>query len=344
MTNAAARASLAKRLRWLAVALTLILCLLQAGVAHAQDRSFDVAARLGRGVNILGYDGIWEGGTNAPFRMQNLRLIRQAGFRHVRINFFAFKHMGSDNLVDPAVLQRLDGVIEQTIAAGLIPVLDEHDYGECQVRLAVCETKLTAFWRQIADRYRGKYPSLVFELLNEPGGNMPAQMWNDLALRLLASIRASNLDRTIIVAAINSDDTTAIRSPQLPKNDRNLILTVHYYAPFAFTHQGAPWSPELAARRNITWGSAADRQKLRDDFQRINAWARAENRPVYLGEFGVFDAAPLEDRVRYLAAVTSTAESFGWPWAYWQFDHDFALFDSATQRWNAPVLDALMRR
>lgn len=343
MTEGAARKSLAGRIRSLAAALTLSICLLQTLPSHAQDRGFEAAAKLGRGVNILGYDGIWEGGIDAPFRMQNLRLIRQAGFRHVRINFFAFKHMNGDNLIARAVLQRLDRVIEQTIAAGLIPVLDEHDYGECQVRLAACEAKLTAFWRQIADRYAGKYPPLVFELLNEPGGNMPPQMWNDLALRLLASIRASNPDRTIIVAAINSDDTTAIRSPRLPKDDRNIILTVHYYAPFAFTHQGAPWSPELAARSNIKWGSAADRQKLRDDFQRINAWAAAENRPVYLGEFGVFDAAPLEDRRRYLAAIARTAESFGWPWAYWQFDHDFALFDSATQRWNAPVLDALMR-
>lgn len=332
------------RLRWLAAVLALSLCLFHATASRAQDRGFDAAARLGRGVNILGYDGIWEGGTDAPFRMQNLKLIRQAGFRHVRINFFAFRHMSGDNLIGRDVLQRLDYVIEQVIAAGLIPVLDEHDYGECQVRLAACEVKLAAFWRQIADRYAGKHPTLVFELLNEPGGNMPAQMWNDLALRLLASIRRTNPDRTIIVAAINSDDTNTIRSPRLPKDDRNIILTVHYYAPFAFTHQGAPWSPELAARRNIKWGSAADRQKLLDDFQRIDTWAKTENRPVYLGEFGVFEAAPLEDRLRYLAAITRTAESFGWTWAYWQFDHDFALFDSATQRWNAQILDTLMRR
>lgn len=326
------------------MALVLGFSLFSAGDSRAQDRSFEVAAKLGRGVNILGYDGLWEGGVNAPFRMQHLRLIRQAGFRHVRINFFAFKHMNGENRIDRAVLVRLDDVIEETIGAGLIPILDEHDYGECQIKIASCEAKLLAFWTEIAQRYAGKHPTLIFELLNEPGGNMPAETWNDLALRLLATIRQSNPDRTIIVAAINSDDTTAIRHPNLPKSDRNIILTVHYYAPFTFTHQGAPWSPELARRRNIAWGSAADRKKLADDFRRIATWAKAENRPLYLGEFGVYDAAPLADRLRYLASVTRTAESHGWPWAYWQFDHDFALFDSERQQWNAPVLNALMRR
>ncbi|WP_204307889.1 hypothetical protein, partial [Klebsiella pneumoniae] len=67
------------------MALVLGFGLLSAGDSRAQDRSFEVAAKLGRGVNILGYDGLWEGGVNAPFRMQHLRLIRQAGFRHVRI-------------------------------------------------------------------------------------------------------------------------------------------------------------------------------------------------------------------------------------------------------------------
>jgi len=330
------------RARWTAILIS-CLGLFATGTCLAQDRAFEQAAKLGRGINILGYDGLWEGGVDAPFRMQNLRQIRQAGFQHVRINFFAFKHMNAENKIDPAVLVRLDDVIWETIDAGLIPVLDEHDYGECQMRISACETKLVAFWEQIAARYAGKHPSLIFELLNEPGGNMPAQTWSNLAQRLLAIIRRSNPNRTVIVAAISSDDTTAIQHPQLPKDDRNIILTIHYYAPFPFTHQGAPWSPQLAALRDIRWGSDADRRKLTEDFNRIAAWGKAENRPVYLGEFSVYEAAPLADRLRYLTFVTRTAESLGWPWAYWQFDHDFALFDSVRQQWNTAVLDALMR-
>src|SRR5689334_24584880 len=83
--------------------------------------------RLGRGINILGYDGIWEGGQNAPFRLDNLNAIKKAGFSHVRINFFGFKFMGAGNVLDEIVLRRLDAVIEEVIARKLIPVVDEHD-------------------------------------------------------------------------------------------------------------------------------------------------------------------------------------------------------------------------
>ena len=34
---------------------------------------------------------------------------------------------------------------------------------------------------------------------------------------------------------------SGLKSLQLPEDDQNLIITVHYYLPFEFTHQGAEW-------------------------------------------------------------------------------------------------------
>ena len=172
------------RVRWprklrLAAAL---LCLTSLG-AHAQGTEHGAsrdAAGLGRGINILGYDGIWEGGQNAPFRLDNLTAIKKAGFSHVRINFFGFKFMGAGNVLDEIVLRRLDAVIEEVIARGLIPIVDEHDTHICQRDVSECAGKLRAFWRQIAERYAGKYPTLQFEVLNEPGGQMKSAEGNSL--------------------------------------------------------------------------------------------------------------------------------------------------------------------
>ncbi|MBP0115466.1 MULTISPECIES: glycoside hydrolase family 5 protein [Bradyrhizobium] len=297
--------------------------------------------RLGRGINILGYDGIWEGGRNAPFRLDNLTAIRNAGFSHVRINFFAFKFMGPGNLLDDIVLRRLDAVIEEVLARNLIPVLDEHDTGVCQRDVSGCAEKLKAFWTQIAARYAGKYPRLVFEVLNEPGGQMTSAAWNALLNECLGIIRATNPRRAVIAAVLNIDDIP-VEDLVLPSDDRNLIVTFHYYAPIRFTHQGAPWSETFSRVGPLDWGTPEDERKALADFEKVRIWSEREKRPIYLGEFGVYEAAPAEARTRYLSFIARGAERLGWAWAYWQFDHDFAAFDSARQSWKPDIMRALI--
>lgn len=331
-----------------AAALTVLMAILLASPARADtspapspSKAHDAAVKMGPGVNILGYDGLWKGQVNAPFKISYFKRIREAGFRHVRINLHAFKYMDDRGLLDEKVLNRLDYVIYEAVRAGLIPVLDEHDFRACQADPEACAAKLEAFWTQISERFAGRYPSLIFELLNEPGGKMPQEVWNALALDLLVIVRRSNPERTVIIAALNSGDIEDLGLLELPKDDRNIILTVHYYSPMAFTHQGASWSRH-ADGRNVPWGSAEDRRKVRDDFARMDQLAKAKGRPVYLGEFGVYDAARMDDRARYLSFLARQAEAYGWPWAYWQFDHDFAVFDSKSEQWVEPVLSALL--
>ena len=303
---------------------------------------FTTLGHMRRGVNILGYDGVWQGYVDNPFRMSNLKLIRAAGFDHVRINFFGFRVMDSADRLDETVLGRLDKVLDSVIAADLTPVLEQHDNSACQSNPATCEARLLAFWRQVSARYRGTKPRVVYEILNEPGGAMTEAAWNGVQSATLAAIRANDPNRTLIVAALNAGDPRSIERLLLPDGDRNLIVTVHYYAPMEFTHQGAPWNRELAKLKNVTWGTQESRARMVADLALARDWADAHHRPVYLGEFGVYDAAPPASRAAWAANAARTSEQFGWGWAYWQFDHDFALFDSATQSWNRSLLNALV--
>jgi endoglucanase len=297
--------------------------------------------KLGRGINILGYDGIWEGGRDAPFRLDNLTAISRAGFSHVRINFFGFKFMGSGNVLDEVVLRRLDAVIEEVLARNLTPILDEHDTHVCQRDVSGCAEKLKAFWSQIAERYAGKYPALAFEVLNEPGGQMTSASWNALLNECLGIIRRTNPERTVIAAILNMDDMP-VEELLLPPDDRNLIVTFHYYSPIRFTHQGAPWSPTFSRIGPLDWGTTDDERRAAADFEKMRIWAEREKRPLYLGEFGVYERAPSDSRLRYLSFVARSADRLGWAWAYWQFDHDFAAFDSARQTWKPGILQALI--
>jgi len=297
---------------------------------------------MGRGVNILGYDGIWEGGRDAPFKPKYFGMIQDAGFRHVRINLYAFRFMDARNVLSAQMLESLDWVIEQSVRHGLVPVLDEHDFEICQTDRPTCEAKLTAFWTQISARYAGRHPQLVFELLNEPGGSMTAEWWNDFYPRLLAIVRASSPARTVIISALNTENPYEVHRLLLPETDRNIIVTVHYYKPMRFTHQGAPWAEEFRGKAGMDWGSPTDEQQVAQDLSIINAWARAMRRPIYLGEFGVYDAAPPAARTRYLSFIARTAGSHGWSWAYWQLTHDFNLIDTSADKWKLEILQALL--
>ena len=92
----------------------------------------------------------------------------------------------------------------------------------------------------------------------------------------------------------------------------------------------------------MTWGTDADRKRVRDDFAKVATWAKTHNRPTFLGEFGAYDKAPMESRVRYTDAVARAAESLGWSWAYWQFDSDFILYDIPARHWVEPIRAALI--
>jgi endoglucanase len=311
-------------------------------VALAQWSPADETAhRMGRGVNILSADGIWDGGFNAPFRESYFKLIYDAGFGHVRINLPAFKYMDIYDRIRPDVLNSLDWVIDRAVRNNLIPVIDEHDFTECQLHPEPCGVKLVSFWKQISKRYAGRFPTLVFEILNEPGGHMTPAWWNALLNVILSDIRERNPDRTVVVAAINSEDPEDVKSLELPSEDTNIIVTVHYYKPMRFTHQGAEWS-RFADVVGVDWGSDADRRQVARDFDVMGEWAKEHGRPLYLGEFGAYEGADMAARARYLSFIAREAERRGWAWAYWQFDHDFALFDMARAQWVAPILRALI--
>jgi endoglucanase len=299
--------------------------------------------QLRRGVNILGYDRIWQEPAKARFQEKHFSEIRKGGFDFVRVNLHAFRHMDEDNKLSSAWLERVDWIVREAGEAGLAVILDEHDFNDCAKDVATCRTRLVAFWRQVAPRYRNAPASVLFEPLNEPHGPLDAPTWNALFSDLLAIIRETNPTRTVVVGPTMWNNFRQIPTLQLPKDDRNIIVTFHYYDPFGFTHQGTSWT-DLKELRGVTWGSAQDRAQLKADFAQVAAWAKANDRPILLGEFGAYDRSgtPIEMRAAYTDAVAREAEANDFAWAYWQFDSDFVVWDMARDDWIKPLHGALI--
>ncbi|HEU0100362.1 MAG TPA: glycoside hydrolase family 5 protein [Allosphingosinicella sp.] len=328
---------------WIVAAALLLLAACAARTTEPRAAQGTAALQFRRGVNVLGYDPYWKGAADARFQMRHFAEIRRGGFDFVRVNLFAFRHMDESNRLDPAWLERLDRVVSEARRAGLKVILDEHDFDACSKDVPMCREKLPAFWRQVAPRYRDAPRSLAFELLNEPHGDLNGEVWNSLFPELLAIVRETNPTRTVVIGPTSWNSLNHLPLLKLPEDDRNILVTFHYYEPFRFTHQGASWT-DLKALRGVTWGSEADRAALAADFDKVAAWARANNRPVMLGEFGAYDKSgtPEAMRVAYTAAAAREAERRGFAWAYWQFDNDFTLWDMKRDSWVAPIHGALV--
>ncbi|MFN2111212.1 MAG: cellulase family glycosylhydrolase, partial [Anaerolineae bacterium] len=86
--------------------------------------------RLGRGVNVIGYDPLWRSRAEARMQDKHFRLIKEAGFDHVRINLHPFKFMGNapGYAISPAWLETLDWAVAQALDNDLVAILDMHEF------------------------------------------------------------------------------------------------------------------------------------------------------------------------------------------------------------------------
>ena len=221
-------------------------------------------------------------------------------------------------------------------------IVDEHDYGAMARDLAGNTPKLLAFWEQVGERYKGEPNTVIFEMLNEPNGQLDAPAWNVLLKETLAVIRKTNPTRNVIIGPAFWNNVHYLDKLELPAEDRHIIATVHYYLPMTFTHQGARWSAATANLSGIKWGTDEEKKVVETDFAGVEKWSEAEKRPILLGEFGAYDKGDMDSRAKYTAHVARTAEGHGWAWTYWEFDTDFLAYDMKRDDWVGPIWKALV--
>ncbi len=313
---------------------------------YAPVDAFVQAQGLGRGLNIMGNDPFFKGGQDvafqgAVFKERYFHDIAAFGFRTVRVPQAAVAHADADGRLDPVWLAKLDWVVAEATRNGLNVIIDNN--GGCSKEGAACLARTARIWRNLARHYRHAPNTVMFELYNEPDGEITPQVWNAGLLHILAAIRASNPDRNVVVGTAHSYNLRDLAELQLPARDRHIIATFHYYEPFSFTHQGAAWLPP--SRRPPTgahFGTAAQIAEVIADFNYVAAWSAWYHRPVLLGEFGVLETADPFDRGLWTALVARTAEAHGVSWLYWQFDDNFAAYDTTRDTWVEPVARALV--
>jgi endoglucanase len=330
---------------FIGVGMTLFACACVAATNH--PGAFAINQQIGRGVNLgNALEAPVEGGWGVTIKEDYFDIIKAAGFNSVRIAVCWSAHALKEKpfTIDPVFFKRIDQVIGQATARGFTVILPMHHYNELYHDPAGHRERFLAIWKQIAERYTDHPFQLVFEPLNEPEDNLRAGEWNKLLNDVLPIIRRSNPNRTIILGPANYNDIRQLNALDLPKADRNIIVTVHYYLPYHFTHQGAHWAEGSDAWLGTQWtGSELEKQAVMADFQVAADWAKKNDRPIYVGEFGANRKADMASRARWTKFVADNAMARGFSFTYWDFCAEFfGLYDPQAKAWHKELLDALI--
>ncbi|MER2268624.1 glycoside hydrolase family 5 protein [Methylobacterium oxalidis] len=324
----------------------IILCSIAAAPTWAgnRQRAHEMSARLDCGINLgNALEAYHEGQWGLSLRSEHFDIIRKAGFRSVRVPIRWSSHAQPTPpyTIDPRFLARIDWVVAQALAHDLLVIIDTHNDDMIHKSPQMHTERFLAYWRQVASRYRSAPDTVLFEILNEPHGNLTSAAWNRLIDRTLKLIRETNPSRMVIVGSAEWNGFQQLDNLEIPETDDNLIVTFHYYSPGTFTHQGAPWVPGSSAWLGTSWGSADDHKAVESDFVQVKAWAVRHDRPVLLGEFGAYEKGDPRSRVAWTRAVSSAARRSGFSRMYWDFATNFSLYDVQQNRWRTDLLDAV---
>jgi endoglucanase len=301
---------------------------------------------IGRGINLgNALEAPREGEWGVTLKEEYFKVIKEAGFDSVRIPCRWSNHALKEApyTIDTAFFERVDWAIANALKNDLYVILNMHNYPELTKDPAGQSERFLALWEQIAEHYKDYPDSVLFEPLNEPSGRL-SRLWNETFKKALATIRKSNPYRTIVIGPAESNIINLLRKLDIPKEDRNIIVTIHYYAPLEFTHQGAEWVGEKSKSwLGTKWmGTVKEKQAIAKVFDRAADWAKKHNRPIYLGEFGAYEKADMDSRARWTAFVAKSAVKRGFSIAYWEFCSGFGAYDPQKNAWREPLLKALI--
>jgi endoglucanase len=302
---------------------------------------------FGRGINLgNALESPREGEWGVTLKEEYFAEIKKAGFDSVRIPVRWSTHAdkAAPYRIDEKFFERVDWAIRQSLDRGLIPVVNMHHYEEVFQNPDDHRERYLAMWRQIAERYKGFPAELALELLNEPHAKLTAEKWNGMLAEALAIVRRTHPTRKIVIGPVGWNSINDLDSLQLPEADRNIVVTVHYYSPFQFTHQGAHWTGNDADKwLGTKWtGTPAEQQAVRRDLDRAIAWGVKHRRPIYMGEFGAYSKADMESRARWTRFIADEALERKIGFAYWEFCSGFGAYDSQKSEWHTPLKNALL--
>ncbi|RWN91988.1 MAG: glycosyl hydrolase family 5 [Mesorhizobium sp.] len=213
-----------------------------------------------------------------PFQSQrpvptpdDLRRLRRTGLDFIRLPVDPGPFLAADAITRGRLLDILDAAVTATLHADLGIIVNiqanaaTHYWNPDRM---VSSTAAPAF-----DLYRGLVGELAgrlarfqpgrvaLEPVNEPAQACASNVWSQIQLSLLTAARASAATLPLVVTggcgSMVSGLTALDPAPLSPFEP--ILFTFHFYEPYLFSHQGAPWMREPVYRslNNVPWPASA---------------------------------------------------------------------------------------
>ncbi|GEM78094.1 glycoside hydrolase family 5 protein [Vibrio superstes] len=323
---------------------------------------------LGRGINMgnffesPSYEGEWNGGLT--IQASDFDNIASHGFASVRIpvRWNAHALENAPFTIDAAFLSRVQQVVDEAIQEDLRVIINTHHYNEMFYNKGEFQhhrERLNAIWNQLAIHFPlDEYPEdkLVFELLNEPHEEVGVDEWNLLIDDLTSLLWTDNADtqnnslgqRKIMIGTADWGGPFKLPALKLPQESTpdNTIITVHFYEPFKFTHQGAEWVDGANKWAGMRWlGTDAEKQTLYNYLDAVSDWNNVQGRgfEINIGEFGVYSkVSKPEDQRAWTAFIARESEKRSFSWHYWEYSSGFGAYDPYAKQWRSALIEGLI--
>ena len=215
------------------------------------------------------------------------------------------------------------------------------------------QERFIQMWEMISEEFK-QYPNsfLAYELLNEPVPPSPAD-WNNLLTKTYNRLRELEPQRVIVLEPGAAASISQLKNLQVPTNDKNIILSVHFYTPHLLTHYQANWLEDLkdlsipihypgwlVAQEDIDTVTVQkhkdaiknrngyyDRAVLQARLQEALDIGAAKGLQVHVGEVGCIDNTPIDVKRNWFRDLVGIFKEHNVAFSIWGYKSNFGILN-----------------
>lgn len=309
--------------------------------------------------------------------------LESLGFDFVRIPIDEVQMWDEDGNKLPEAWDLLTNGIDLAIKHNLRVVVDlhiirshyfnaENEDGQSANTLFTSEEsqqQLINMWYQLSEVLRHySVDSVAYEFMNEPVAPEHDQ-WNQLIAKVHKALREVEPQRTLVIGSNLWQGVGTFQYLRVPENDKNIILSFHFYEPMVLTHYNTWWNPIRFYTGDVhypgqlisdeDWDACSDEVKaiVADYHQEWNEEvlyqrmkqaidvADSLGLQLFCGEWGVYENVDREWAYAWTRDMIKVFNRFNVAWCTWCYDADFGFYDQFKEDYkDRALINILMEK